>query len=153
MSRIVIEISKMSSLMRGNGENLLNSDTIKKSRIWMVYSTQRYWVSGLCLYLCSVYSPYVKRVSEMFRHIGNWYNIRTIFRTKHILRGSLKRNRAERGPQQMAKCVYSIPSECGRSYTGETGRPLAVRLHQHRHNFKEYSRKIKISPTCLRWGS
>jgi hypothetical protein len=27
--------------------------------------------------------------------------------------------------------------ECGRSYIDETGRPLAVRLREHRHNLKE----------------
>jgi hypothetical protein len=36
-----------------------------------------------------------------------------------------------------AQCVYSIPCECGRSYIGETGRPLAVRLREHKHNLKE----------------
>jgi hypothetical protein len=39
--------------------------------------------------------------------------------------------------QQMAQCIYNIPCECGRSYIGETGRPLAMWLHEHRHNFKE----------------
>jgi hypothetical protein len=38
--------------------------------------------------------------------------------------------------QQVAECVYSIPCECGRSYTGETGRPQAVQLREHRHNLK-----------------
>jgi hypothetical protein len=37
----------------------------------------------------------------------------------------------------MAQCIYSIPYECGRSYIGETGRPLAVQLHEHRYNLKE----------------
>jgi hypothetical protein len=37
----------------------------------------------------------------------------------------------------MAQCIYSIPWECGRSYIGETGRPLAVWLHEHRQNLKE----------------
>jgi hypothetical protein len=36
-------------------------------------------------------------------------------------------------PQQTARCVC----ECGRSYSGETGRPLAVRLREHRHSLKE----------------
>lgn len=35
------------------------------------------------------------------------------------------RTRLERNLQQMALCVYSIPSVCGRSYIGKTGRPLA----------------------------
>jgi hypothetical protein len=36
-----------------------------------------------------VYIPYVKGISEKFRCIGNRYNIRTIFKTKHKLRSSL----------------------------------------------------------------
>ncbi|PNF31038.1 hypothetical protein B7P43_G17855, partial [Cryptotermes secundus] len=87
--------------------------------------------------LCSVYIPYVKGVSEKFKRIGNRYNIRTIFRTKHTLRNSLMKTRPKRDPQQTAQYVYSIPCECGRSYIGETGRPLAVRLREHRHNLKE----------------
>jgi hypothetical protein len=47
------------------------------------------------------------------------------------------KTRPERDPRQTAQCVYSIPCECGRRYTGETGRPLAVQLHEHRHNLKE----------------
>jgi predicted GIY-YIG superfamily endonuclease len=43
----------------------------------------------------------------------------------------------ERDPQQTAQCVYSIPCECGRSYIGETGRPLVVRLREHRHNLQQ----------------
>jgi predicted GIY-YIG superfamily endonuclease len=37
----------------------------------------------------------------------------------------------------MAQCIYSIPCECGRSYIGETSRPLAVRLREHRHNLQQ----------------
>jgi hypothetical protein len=40
------------------------------------------------------------------------------------------KTKPERDPQQTAQRVYSIPCECGRSYTGETGRPLAVRLRE-----------------------
>jgi hypothetical protein len=47
------------------------------------------------------------------------------------------RTSPERDPYQMAQCVYSIPCERGRSYIGETGRPLAVQLPEHRHNLKE----------------
>jgi hypothetical protein len=44
------------------------------------------------------------------------------------------KTRLEIVPQQMAQCIHSIPCECGRSYNGETDRPLAVRLREHRHN-------------------
>jgi hypothetical protein len=47
------------------------------------------------------------------------------------------KTRPERNPQQTAQCIYSIRSECGRSYIGETNRPLAVRLREHRHNLQQ----------------
>jgi len=39
-------------------------------------------------------------------------------------------------PQETVNCVYTIPCQCGRSYTGETGRPWAVRLGEHRQNLE-----------------
>jgi hypothetical protein len=84
----------------------------------------------------TVYIPYVKGISENFRRISNRYNIRTIFRTKRTLGKSLMKTK-QRDMQQTAQCIYSIPCECGRSYIGETGRSLAVRLREHRHNLKE----------------
>jgi hypothetical protein len=61
----------------------------------------------------------------------------TIFKTKHTLSSSFMKNRLERDLQQRAQCIYSIPCECGRSYIGETGRPLAVGLCEYRHNLKK----------------
>jgi predicted GIY-YIG superfamily endonuclease len=84
-----------------------------------------------------VYIPYVKGFSEKFKRIVNRFNVRTFFRTKHTLRNSLMKTRSKTDPQQTAECVYGIPCECGRSYIGETGRPLAMRLREHRHNLKE----------------
>jgi hypothetical protein len=55
---------------------------------------------------------------------------------KHTL-SSLMRTRTERHPQQMAQCVYSISCKCGRSYIGETDRPLAMWFCECRHKLKE----------------
>jgi hypothetical protein len=79
----------------------------------------------------------MKGVSEKFKRTGNRYNFRTIFRTKHTLRSSLVRTRPERDPQHTAQLVYRIPCENGRSYIGETGRPLAVRLPEQRLNLQQ----------------
>jgi hypothetical protein len=84
-----------------------------------------------------VFIPYVKGVSEKFKRIVNMYNIRMIFKTKHNLRSSLTKTRPEKDPQPTAQYVYSTPCECGRSYIGETGRPLAVWVCEHKHNLKE----------------
>jgi hypothetical protein len=43
--------------------------------------------------LGSVYIRYLKGVSEKLKRIGNRYNIRKVFKTKHTLRGSLMKTR------------------------------------------------------------
>jgi hypothetical protein len=43
----------------------------------------------------------------------------------------------ERDLQRTAQCIYSIPCECVRSYIGETGRPLAMMLCEHKHNLQQ----------------
>jgi hypothetical protein len=75
-----------------------------------------------------VYVPYVKGVSEKFKRLGNRYNIRTIFRTEHALKGSLMGTRPERHREQTAQCVYSIAYECCRNYR-QTSSRVAVQSH------------------------
>jgi hypothetical protein len=87
--------------------------------------------------MSSVYIPYVKGVSEKSKRIRNRLHIRMIFKPKHTLKSSLTKTRPERDPQQTAQYVCSIPCECDRSYIGETSRPLAVRLREHRHNLQQ----------------
>jgi hypothetical protein len=43
----------------------------------------------------------------------------------------------ERDRQETALCVHSIHCECARNYIGKTGRPLAIWLHEYRHNIKD----------------
>jgi hypothetical protein len=50
---------------------------------------------------------------------------------------------------QTANCVCSILCECERSYIGETGRPLAMWICEHRQPEKGSSREMKTGPTCL----
>jgi hypothetical protein len=72
---------------------------------------------------------------------------------KHTHRSSLKRTRPKRGLQQMAKCIYSISCECGRSYNGETDRPLAMQFCGHRHNLKEgLQEKFKLAQHAYKEG-
>jgi hypothetical protein len=53
--------------------------------------------------------PYVKGISEKFRHIGNHFNVRTLFKTKHTFHGTLMKTGLVRDAQQMKQCVYNIP--------------------------------------------
>jgi hypothetical protein len=96
--------------------------------------------------------PYVKGISDKFKQIGNHYNIRTIFKTKHTLRNTLMRTRPS-DPQLTACCIYNIPCKCGRSYVGETGRPLSVRTGEHKLNLKNgLLDKLKLAQHAFEEG-
>jgi hypothetical protein len=42
-----------------------------------------------------------------------------------------------RDVQQVKQCVCSIPCDCGRCYISETGRPLEVRIKEHKYNLTQ----------------
>jgi hypothetical protein len=64
------------------------------------------------------------------------------------------RTRPQRDPQQTAQSVYNTPYGCGRSYIGDTGRPLAVRRREHCHHLKEsLLEKPKLIHKCLQGRS
>jgi hypothetical protein len=73
-----------------------------------------------------VSTPYSSGVAEEFRRICKRYNTRTFFKTNCTLGNCLGKTKSKFDP-----CV------CGRSYIGETGRPLAVRLKERKYNLKE----------------
>jgi hypothetical protein len=80
--------------------------------------------------------PYVKGISDKFNRIGNRYNIRTIFKTKHKIRNTLMRTRPTSDPHLTAHCIYNIPCKFGRSYVGGKGRLLSVRIGEHKFNLR-----------------
>ena len=82
--------------------------------------------------IATVSLPYNRGLSEKLRRICGAYNIRTVFRSTTTLRRSLTKVRPPTTKEQTKNCIYDIPCSCGRSYKGETGRPLAVRLEEHR---------------------
>jgi hypothetical protein len=61
-------------------------------------------------YQGTVIIPYVNGTFEKFRSIGNRFNLRTTFKTKHKLRGILVKIAPERYAQQTKQCVYSFTS-------------------------------------------
>jgi hypothetical protein len=50
---------------------------------------------------------------------------------------SLMKTMPERDSQLMTQWVCYIPCECGRTYNGKTGRPLALRPREHEHSLQE----------------
>jgi hypothetical protein len=61
------------------------------------------------IYHCTVIIPYVKAISEKFRRIGNRFNFKTIFKTKHTLRVGhwWKLDRLEMPSRQSSVCTIS----------------------------------------------
>jgi hypothetical protein len=62
------------------------------------------------------------------------------------------KTRLEGDPQQTVQCICSIHCECGRSYIGETGGHLAMRLCEHRHNLKADLEKSKLAQHAYEEG-
>jgi hypothetical protein len=76
----------------------------------------------------------ISNVSEFLRDTLNIWDsdhVRTIFKTKHTLCGTLMKTGFVRDVQQMKQCVYNISCDCGRCYISETSRSLEVWIKEH----------------------
>jgi hypothetical protein len=79
----------------------------------------------------------LKRFLRNSRCTGNHFNVRTIFKTKHTLRGTLMKTTLVRDAQHTKQCVFNIPWDCGRCYIGETSRPLEASIKEQKHNLTQ----------------
>jgi hypothetical protein len=90
--------------------------------------------------------PYVPRLSEKIKKIASGLNIRAVFTSRNTIRSNLVRFKPRMQPIIKKGVIYSIPCECGKSYIGETGRTLQVRLDEHRRSVKK--RDPDVSKLC-----
>jgi hypothetical protein len=105
------------------------------------------------IYKGTVIILYVKGISENFRCIGNCFNVRTIFKTKHILCGTSMKTGPVRDAQQTKQCVYNIPCDCGRCYIGEKWRSLEGHIREHKYNLTQgLLEKSKLSQHAYEEG-
>jgi hypothetical protein len=77
------------------------------------------------------------RVSQIFRHTENRFNVRAIFKNKHTHHGTSMKTGPVRDAYQMKQYVYNIPCDCGRCYISKTSRPLEVRTMEHKYNLTQ----------------
>jgi hypothetical protein len=77
--------------------------------------------------------PYVTGLSEKIRRIGNGYGLRTVFSSQDTIRSRLV-NFKPRDLKSNKDVVYEIPCECRSIYIGETGRPVEVRVTEHKRS-------------------
>jgi hypothetical protein len=64
----------------------------------------------------------------------NRFNLGTILKTKHTLRGTLMKTGPVRDAQQPKQCVYNIPCDCGRCYISKMHRPLEACIKEDKYN-------------------
>jgi hypothetical protein len=74
------------------------------------------------------------RVSPRYSDVLETVSMSGPFLKLNTLRGTLRKTGPDREAQQEKQCVYNIPCDCGRCYIGETGRPLEVRIKEHKYN-------------------
>ena len=82
--------------------------------------------------LTTVCLPYVQGVAERIQQICSPYDIRIVFTSDSTLRRYFFWVKPPTEFNMTKNCVYSIPCSCGKIYKGEAGRPLKVRLEEHR---------------------
>ena len=98
--------------------------------------------------------PYVPRTSEACARVMKKYGINTVMKPTNTLRQALVKPKDKRPLTDSTGVVYSIPChQCPKTYIGETGRKLGVRIEEHREEAEKndtqaYTRsKRKVSET------
>ena len=78
--------------------------------------------------------PFIGRISHHIQRVLNTANVVIRHRLTHKLE-SILHTYKDRGTPNHHPGVYHIPCECGKVYTGETGRTFTTRVKQHQtHN-------------------
>jgi hypothetical protein len=109
--------------------------------------------SSLTKYQGSIIIPDTKGICKKFRCTGNCFNVRTIFKTKHTLLGTLVKTGLVRDAQERKQHVCNIPCDCVRCYIGEKNRHLEVCIKEKKHNLtKGLFEKSKLAQHAYKEG-
>ena len=76
--------------------------------------------------------PYIQGLSEKITKTCRRFNIKTAFTSRPTLRNLLCHVKGKPPPEARLGIVYGVPCNCGRTYIGETGRCLSVRIQEHK---------------------
>ena len=80
----------------------------------------------------SVVIPYVEKVSETVARIMKKYNVPCAIKPRVTLKNVLVHPKDHEDKEQTTECVYKVPcASYEKTYIGETGRKLGVRLQEH----------------------
>ncbi len=79
--------------------------------------------------------PYVQGVSEKIKRVCYKEGIHVVFRSGKTLRSILTHVKPKPDDNNLPGVIYKIPClDCNRSYIGETGRTLQVRIGEHKRH-------------------
>ena len=96
-------------------------------------------------YQGKVYLPFIQGITDKIANFLRKNNINTQFTTCGTIR-QMMRSVKDNINRQNLKVVYNIDCSCGKSYIGETGRSLKIRLKEHTTDIKnERSRKSALA--------
>ena len=77
--------------------------------------------------------PYVEKVSEAIVRIMKKHNVPVAMKPWKTLKDLLVHPKDKQDKEDITECVYKVPcANCDKTYVGETGRKLGVRLHEHK---------------------
>ena len=98
----------------------------------------------VCMYVCmnerttqqpstKVIIPYIQGQSEAIRRVLKDLDIQTCFTPVSTLRQMLSHPKDPIPTMKKSGVVYRIPcADCGKSYVGQTGRNLSLRIKEHK---------------------
>ena len=89
--------------------------------------------------------PYIQGLSEKITRTCTHFNIKTAFTARPTLRNLLVQVKGKPPPTSRLGVVYCIPCNCGRTYIGETGRSLSVRISEHKRAVQQLDRKNALA--------
>ena len=97
--------------------------------------------------------PYVEGISEKFQRICWKYRVPTAMRPTNTLKSLLVHPKDKKNNLETSEVVYEVPCKgCNKTYVGETGRQLGVRLKEHQKDSekiaeKKFTRAMRKSST------
>ena len=90
--------------------------------------------------------PYVEGLSETAARIFKKYHISCAFKPGNTIRQQLFKLKDKADPMKMSDAIYQIEcKDCEQMYIGETGRPLQIRIAEHRKEAEEVTRNKKFT--------
>jgi len=78
-------------------------------------------------------TPYVEKVLEAIVRIIKKHIVPVAMKPWKTLKDSLVHLKDKQDKEDITECVYKVPcANCDKTYAGETGTKLGVRLHEHK---------------------